>query len=192
MTTFAHMRNHKRHQSGVIRYAVVLAVVTASLSACDDGGETPPSVPDTVLVQEAVKHKLEQLRADVAPMGDFKVEYNDMHSFHGGETLTVTGSVLTGRYLFRGVGRTQIEPPPTSLTVAQLTALIDLLLEIEAWDQRVPARTAVLDESSTSLTISVGELHSSIWEWYNDLNGNDRMVRVKQMLEEIAGPVSND
>jgi hypothetical protein len=139
-----------------------------------------------------MKQRLERLRAGTISTDSFEVEYDDMHAFHGGETLTVTGDVLTGKYLFSGVEPRQIEPPPTTLTGEQLRTLVELLLEIEAWEQRVPARTAVLDESSASLTITIGEIQSSIWEWYNDLNGNDRMLRVKQILEEIAGPVPNE
>ena len=116
-----------------------------------------------------------------------------MHAFHGGETLTVKGDVLAGRYLFRNeISPEQIEPPPTTMTAEQLRRLVDLLLEIEAWEQRVPARTAVPDESSASLNIKIGELQSNIWEWYNDLHGNDRMIKVKHLLEEIAGPVPNN
>ena len=106
---------HERYQSGMIRYAILVAVATASLSACDDGRETSSSVPDTIQVQKSMRHKLEQLRANIAIKSDFTVEYNDMHSFHGGETLTVTGDVLAGKYLLRGAERTQVEPPPILL-----------------------------------------------------------------------------
>ena len=140
-----------------------------------------------------MRRQLEQLSAGSISKDSFELEYNDMHAFHGGETLTVIGDALTGRYLFRNeVSPEQIEPPPTTLTAEQLHTLVELLLEIEAWEQRVPAREAVPDESAASLSIRVGTVESNIWEWYNDLSGNDRLVRVKQLLEEIAGPLPDE
>ena len=185
-----HLARRGHLTRGSFRLGVVAPVAIVLLSACGDGDETALAA-DLEQVQRAIRHKLEQLHADSVPTDDFEVAYSDMHSFHGGKTLTVKSDMLTGRYLFRnGSTPDLIEPPPTNLTSEQLRALVDLLLEIEAWEQRVPDRTAVPDESSASLTVTIGELQSSIWEWYNDLNGNNRMVKVKQLLEEIAGPVS--
>jgi hypothetical protein len=65
-------------------------------------------------------------------------------------------------------------------------------LEIEAWEQRVPDREAVPDESRVRLSVRAGGLESLIWEWYNDLHGHDRIVRVKRLLEEIAGAVADE
>jgi len=139
------------------------------------------------------RRQLELLLEGNAPLSDLYVEYDDMHAFHGGETLTVTGDTLRARYLSRGdVSPTQIEPPPITMTAQQVRALLQLLLEIEAWEQRVPEREAVPDESAARLSVRVGTVESSIWEWYNDLSGNNRMVRVKQLLEEIAGPVPDE
>jgi hypothetical protein len=177
---------------GSFRPTVLALVAIVFLSACGDADETASTDAELEQVQRGIKQRLEQLRSDSVTRNDFEVEYSDMHAFHGGEILTVRGKVLTGRYLSRNEAMLgEISPPPKTLTTEQLRAFVDLLLDLEAWEQRVPSRTAVLDESSASLTITVGELQSFIWEWYNDLHGNERMVRVKEMLEEIAGPVPN-
>jgi hypothetical protein len=161
----------------------------AFLAACKSDQEAEPTNqgPGTL------RRHLEQVLDGSAPLGNLYVEYDDMHAFHGGETLTVTGDTLTARYLNRGeVSPRQIEPPAIILTAHQLRALVELLLEIEAWEQRVPEREAVPDESAASLSLKIGTVERSIWEWYNDLGGNDRMVRVKQLLEEFAGPIPNE
>ncbi len=168
----------------MVRFAVVVSITIFFLPECGDIQKA--ASPD----QRAMKQKLEQLREGSASPDGLEVVYSDMHAFHGGETLTVKGDMLTGKYLIRqGVSPEQIEPPPRKMTAQQLHTLVELLLEIEAWEQRVPERTPVPDESRASLSIKVGELQSSIWEWFNDLSGNDRMVKVKHLLKEIAGPV---
>ncbi len=177
----------------MIRYAAVVAVAIVISPACGNEWESASSDAEADLSSEAMREHLEQLLAAAPSPDELEVVYSDMHAFHGGETLTVKGNVLSGRYLFRNdVSPSQIEPPPIIMTAQQIRALVQLLLEIEAWEQRVPPRTANLDESAATLSVRVGAFESYIWEWYNDLSGNNRMVRVKQLLEEIAGPVPDE
>lgn len=155
-------------------------------SPADSTATIPPENPVTVRKQLRLI-----LEGDI-PTGEFTVVYNDMHSFHGGKTLSVNGDTLRARYLLRqGAGRKQVDSSPSVLTSDQLHALVSLLLEIEVWEQRVPRREAVRDESIAGLRTTIGEAECGIWEWYNDLGGNDRMVRVKSMLESFAGPPPN-
>ena len=65
--------------------------------------------------------------------------------------------------------------------------LVDLLVSIEAWEQRVPEREPLPDESRAYLRVTIGEDSTTIWEWYNDLSGNDRIARVKAFLETLGG-----
>jgi hypothetical protein len=174
----------------VIRYAAVVAFALALSPACGNERESTESDAEADQSTEALREQLEQLLATASSTDQLEVIYDDMHGFHGGETLTVKSNVLSGKYLFRNeVSPSQIEPPPIIMTARQMGVLVQLLLEIEAWEQRVPHREAGLDESAATLSIKVGAVESYIWEWYNDLHGNNRMVRVKQLLEEIVGPI---
>lgn len=117
------------------------------------------------------------------------VTYSDMHGLWGGTTLTVEAD---GRYT-----RVQAEPgqPPQRVDArvdpARHRALVGLLIELKIWQQRVPKRIAVPDESTASLRIRCGTAEAAIWEWYNDLDKHRRIARVRnalRALESAAAP----
>lgn len=177
----------------MIRYAAVVAFAFVISPACGNEWESASSDVEADLSAAAMREQLERLLAAAPSPDELEVVYSDMHAFHGGETFTVKGNVLSGRYLFpNDVSPSQVEPPPITMTAQQLRALVQLLLEIEAWEQRAPEREAVLDESAATLSIKIGSLESYIWEWYNDLSGANRIVRVQQLLEEFAGPAPEE
>ncbi len=49
-----------------------------------------------------------------------------------------------------------------------------------------PDRMAIPDESRASLTISAGGAESEIWEWYNDLDDNRRLSRIRDTMKRLA------
>jgi hypothetical protein len=117
------------------------------------------------------------------------VTYSDMHGLWGGKTLTLDAD---GRYT-----RVQAEPgqPPqraeARVDPARHRALVGLLIELKIWQQRVPKRIAVPDESAASLRIRCGTAEAAIWEWYNDLEKHRRIARVRDALgalEAAAAP----
>jgi hypothetical protein len=69
----------------------------------------------------------------------------------------------------------------------QVRDLVKLLLQIEAWRQLSPDRQPRLDESRARLTIEVGSNSSEIWEWYNDLGDNNRVIRVRDDIRRASG-----
>lgn len=71
-------------------------------------------------------------------------------------------------------------PPET------LAALVDLLVQIEAWEQRTPDEEGRLDDAKARLTVRVGRERASIWEWVTDMEATGRLVRIKQHLEALA------
>lgn len=108
------------------------------------------------------------------------VTYSDMHGLWGGMTLTLEAD---GRYL-----RVQAEPgrPPQRVNArvdpARHHTLVDLLIELMVWEQRVPQRIAVPDESTASLRVRCGDAEAEIWEWYNELGQHRRISRVRDAL----------
>lgn len=67
----------------------------------------------------------------------------------------------------------------------ELVAVILLLLELTAWEQ-TPESPPVPDETSASLTISVGGRLSSVWERFNELQANNRLMQIRTRMEQLA------
>lgn len=115
---------------------------------------------------------------------DLTVTYSDMHGLWGGTTIQIQadGAVET-----RTRKPSDREPQTTRKTVAvaKVTDLVRLLVKLKAWEQRTPERTAVPDESRSTLTIRVNGRTSTMWEWFNDLSKNKRLEQVKTRLEGL-------
>lgn len=61
-----------------------------------------------------------------------------------------------------------------------------LLIKLAAWSQRTPERQARPDESRARLMIRIGTERSEIWEWYNDLSENQRIVQVRDRIRRLS------
>jgi hypothetical protein len=82
--------------------------------------------------------------------------------------------------------REKVGLPKDGIAKAELQRLVALLLEVAAWEQRVPERRPVPDESRANLRITVEGNSSGIWEWYNDLQKNQRIFRVRELMKKLA------
>lgn len=128
-----------------------------------------------------VRAGLADLAAGRANWAAFAVTYDDLQGLHGGLILTIHGD---GRVEQRAVRTKTGEPRMVSRQ--DLDRLAKLLLEVDAWEQRTPARTPVPDESASRLTVRYGGAETTIWEWFNDMPKNARIVRVRDLMTEIA------
>ena len=72
------------------------------------------------------------------------------------------------------------------LSPAEVENLVRLLLDIEAWEQRTPWREAASDEIRAYLRVHVGGASSEIWEWYDKLDDNQRIVQLLDQLKKVA------
>ncbi len=54
------------------------------------------------------------------------------------------------------------------------------------WQQRVPERIPAPDESRAYLTVRYKEDRLEIWEWYNDLKKNQRILPIRELMKQIA------
>ena len=124
------------------------------------------------------------LLEELLACGDYsslKVTYNDLHGFHGGLTISINGSGEVEQQALRcAVGE------PVRVTTDNIRRLIELLIELQAWQQKEPERMPVPDESRASLTIQVNGRSTLLWEWFNDLSANDRLIRISNLMKEIA------
>ena len=148
------------------------------LAAC-----RPPAAPVVPASPAPQPTPVEQaLRAaagggDVPP--DFQVVYSDMHGMHGGTTIRLAADgTLASQHMQQGVLTERAARVPAD----SVRALIGLLVELQAWEQRTPPRPPVPDESAAGLRIRAGGEEARIWEWFNDMGTNQRLSRVLGML----------
>lgn len=115
---------------------------------------------------------------------DFTVVYDDMHGLWGGVTITVRGdgSVVRGE---RPMGAAAPQVTQRRVGETALRALLRLLVELQAWEQRTPERMPVADESRATLTIWAGGGSSQIWERVNDMPANNHLIRIKAFMEQL-------
>jgi hypothetical protein len=113
------------------------------------------------------------------------IVYSDMHGLWGGVTITLSTS---GAYELLERARGQVVPDMVRKTVTpgHVQEVIRLLRETRASEQQALQRTPIPDEVRATLTLRIGDVESSIWELYNNLEKNGRLVRVRRLLLELA------
>jgi hypothetical protein len=113
------------------------------------------------------------------------IVYSDMHGLWGGVTITLSTS---GAYECLERSRGAIVPNLVRKTVnpAHIQEVIRLLLETRAWEQLTLERMPIPDEVRATLTLKIGDIESSIWELYNNLEKNGRLIWVRRLLLELA------
>ena len=123
-----------------------------------------------------------------------RVTYDDHHRLWGGRRITVRGDGRVVEQRWRP-GQPTGEPEAWRGEVdpARLVPLVELLVRIEAWEQRTDVDDLPrLDEGRARLTVAIGDERSTTWEWANDLEANRRLVRVRDMLETVVARARTD
>jgi hypothetical protein len=115
---------------------------------------------------------------------DLVLVYDDIHGLHGGISIALARN---RRVIRKTVDRVP-DPVVTQYTATpeQVASLIELLIEIRAWEQQVPEVAPVGGESRATLTITIGDERGGFWERYNDMAKLGRLSRIKAALEAIA------
>jgi hypothetical protein len=160
-----------------------LAILPLLLCAC------VPKPPVQQVVQPvpepgAVERALRAAAGGAEIPADFAVRYSDMHGMHGGTTISLAADgTLHSRTVDprSGSSERRATVPPDSVR-----AMIQLLVELAAWEQRTPPRQPVPDESAAGLSIRAGGEEARIWEWYNEMGANARMSRVLARLRSLV------
>jgi hypothetical protein len=116
---------------------------------------------------------------------NLSIVYSDMHGLWGGVTLTLS---TNGAYELLERARGQVVPDMVHKTVtpARIQEVIRLLLEARLWEQQPLQRTPIPDEVLATLTLKSGDAESSIWELYNNLEKNGRLVRLRRLLLDLG------
>ena len=117
---------------------------------------------------------------------DLLISYDDMHGLWGGTTITIQGDGKAER-LERAIGGDQPRVCVTVISQSQLLELIRLLLDLKAWEQQTPESMMVPDESRAHLKISLSGQVSDIWERFNEMAANNRLMQIKAKLVKLTG-----
>lgn len=125
---------------------------------------------------------LNEILASQRVPADLSVVYDDMHGLWGGSTFTVRGDGRLERQL-SPCGAPAPKGSEKQIGEPDLLELVRLLVELSAWEQRTADRQPVPDESRAYLTISLNGKVSRVWEWYNDMRANNRLIRIMGWLE---------
>lgn len=131
---------------------------------------------------EGVRSALVRLQQSDQTLLTLSVTYHDLHGFHGGLILTIHGD---GRVSQEAV-RVKVGPLKERVAKEDLRRLVDLLIELSAWQQLVADAMPIPDESRASVRISLEGHQSVIWERYNDLAAGQRIIRIRELLKQIA------
>ena len=138
--------------------------------------------------QDIIEHALRAVANGNDAQSDLSVSYDDMHGLWGGMTITITGA---GRYRLvrRARGAGSAEVVEGSLDRQQLRHLASLLVALRAWEQETPERAPVPDESRAYLATRVANAEVVVWEWYNDLAKNRRLIQARDKMRDMVKPV---
>jgi len=131
-----------------------------------------------------MKNALAAILAAGAVPAALAITYDDMHGLWGGVTITIRGDGRVERQS-RALGEPTTQVYRTAVDHQLLLDLLRLLVQLDAWEQHIPDRPPLPDESRAVLTISVGGRASRVWERFNDLAANNRLVQIKSWLEQL-------
>ncbi len=163
---------------------------SAFILAAGVAGATPPRAEAQTRAGDpaAERAAAERIAAALARLatgeGDwapFALTYDDLHSLHGGLTLTIRGDGTVEQKAVR-----QKAGEARTVSPAALRQLAALLEQHRAWEQREAERPARPDESKARLTIAYRGDQVSIWEWHNDLAKNRRLIEIREAMKRAA------
>jgi hypothetical protein len=132
-----------------------------------------------------MENELKAIIASHHAPADLTIIYDDMHGMWGGSILTLRGDGSLERQT-KATGSQTAEIVQTKISERELVELIRLLVELSAWEQRTPEpEFFVVGESHARLKISIQGGMSSIWERFNHMQANNRLIQIKNWMETL-------
>lgn len=139
--------------------------------------------PEPVAPPGAVEQALRAAASGAALPPDFAVTYSDMHGMHGGMQASLSAD---GTYSWQTYShRDGLSQAGGRVSEEEVREVIALLVQLRAWEQVTPPRQPVPDESRASLLIRAGGEEATIWEWFNDMGANNRLIQVSSRLAAL-------
>ncbi len=109
------------------------------------------------------------------------IEYSDLHELWGGLKIVINGH----GQVHQETVRREVNPP-RDLTIDEVIEIVNLLVELQMWQQETPYRDPKPDESKARLKIAIGDEQSMIWEWFNDMENNNRLNQVLILIKKLV------
>ena len=157
---------------------IILALLLAVSPLICKGAE--PGIPFAGSVENELKAIITGNRVPA----DLTITYDDMHGLSGGTTIIVYGDGRLERQTKKS-GASAAKITRKRIDRHKLIELIQLLVKLRAWDQLTPDRQPIPDESRANITISVNGSSSRMWEWFNEMPGNNRLIRIKARMVKL-------
>ncbi len=144
-------------------------------------------------------------QTEEAPPEDFALLYQEREGALGGRDIVVRadGTMRLERWRPGFVPSTErpeatlnatqapagalAEQRELRLRPAQMQRLVRALVEIEAWEQEAGdgLPSAPVEGGRVTVRLRAGGATSEAWEYARDLEANDRLVRVRRLLDEF-------
>ena len=153
----------------------IALLVLLSMTTCDT----------VVLTDNSIESDLKVILETKKLPPELSITYDDMHGLWGGTKITIIGAG-SGEIQQRDRGHEQPQILKNTLEQDQLLELVKLLVDLKAWEQRTRERQPLADESRATLTINTGAHSSTMWEWFNDMEMNKRLVQIKTKMAQMV------
>ena len=134
-----------------------------------------------VLMDNSIESDLKVIMETSRIPPELSITYTDLHGLWGGIKITVTGA---GNSEIQERDSSEAETRVLKGTVEQdqLLELVKLIVELKAWEQRTPERQPRPDESRSTFTINTGAHSSATWEWFDDMEKDQRLIKIKTKM----------
>ncbi len=120
------------------------------------------------------------------PQG-LRVTYEDYARRQGGDRIVIAGDgSLRGDRWRPGEAKSEGRYWEGRVPARSVEALVQLLIEIRAWEQEAEEEPMRLEDRRATLTVEVGGERSEIWEYVSDLEARGRIHRVKSHLDALS------
>jgi hypothetical protein len=120
-----------------------------------------------------------------APPTGLIVTYDDRHGLWGGVRITVVGDGQIEKSS-RPCGTAEFSVQRAVVSWERLIELARLLVEFGAWEQVTPESPPIPDESRASLTIHVNGHTTHVWERFNEMKANARLILIREFLDSLT------
>jgi len=162
--------------SNVLTIAFWCGFAIATLEPCWSTVAAEPSGDG-----DQMRSQLQAFLDGILPPEKLEITYSDLHGLYGGLRMCVHGSGKVDQEVVR-----REAPEPQRLSPDAVRELVKLLIEQEAWKQKVPDAVLIPDESRATLKIVAGDASSMIWERARELKSNDRLIRLSMLMQKLA------
>jgi hypothetical protein len=175
MNIHNHINGWVREMRWVMKFVFILVLIA-----------TMPALSSRATPENGIETALRRSIAS-QPEPDLSVRYRDMNSFSGGTVIELRSDGFFRRWDTKGMQENFLAlENDGKVEISRLRPLLELLIEVEAWRQLTPERHAVPDESQAKVSITSGTHRSVVWEWYNEMRANNRIVRIREVMEALV------